>query len=53
VGGLVMASLGRVAEQGDSIAVDGVTLEVETVEGLTVQTVLVRLPAAENANDAG
>jgi CBS domain containing-hemolysin-like protein len=53
VGGLVMASLGRVAEQGDSIAVDGVTLEVETVEGLTVQTVLVQLPLAENIRDTG
>lgn len=53
VGGLVMASLGRVAEQGDSIAVDGVTLEVEAVEGLTVQTVLVRLPVVENIRDTG
>jgi hypothetical protein len=33
--------------------VDGVTLEVETVEGLTVKTVLVRLPATESAHDAG
>lgn len=49
VGGLVMASLGRVAKQGDSIAIDGVTLEVEAVEGLTVQTVLVQLPAVEEA----
>jgi CBS domain containing-hemolysin-like protein len=46
VGGLVMASLGRVAEPGDAITVDGVALEVEAVEGLAVQTVLVRLPAA-------
>lgn len=53
VGGLVMAGLGRVAGQGDSITVDGVTLEVEAVEGLTVQTVLVRLPATESAHDAG
>jgi CBS domain containing-hemolysin-like protein len=53
VGGLVMASLGRVAEQGDSIAVDGVTLEVEAVEGLTVQTVLVRLPVVDNTRDTG
>lgn len=49
VGGLVMASLGRVAEPGDTLAVDGVTLEVEAVEGLTVQTVLVRLPAGAHS----
>ncbi len=53
VGGLVMASLGRLAEQGDCVAVDGVTLKVEAVEGLAVQTVLVRLPAMEKTNDAG
>jgi CBS domain containing-hemolysin-like protein len=53
VGGLMMAGLGRVAQQGDSIAVDGVTLEVEAVEGLTVKTVLVRLPAIEKTHDAG
>jgi CBS domain containing-hemolysin-like protein len=52
VGGLVMVSLGRVAEQGDSIAVDGVTLEVEAVEGLTVKTVLVQLPVVENTDDS-
>lgn len=44
VGGLVIASLGRLAEQGDHVVIDGVTLEVEAVEGLAVQTVLVRLP---------
>lgn len=53
VGGLVMASLGRLAEQGDCVAVDGVTLEVEAVEGLAVQTVLVRLPAIEGTHNAG
>lgn len=49
VGGLVMAALGRLAEQGDHVAMDGVTFEVEGVEGLAVQTVLVRLPAADKA----
>jgi CBS domain containing-hemolysin-like protein len=53
VGGLVMASLGRLVEQGDRVVVDGVTFEVEAVEGLAVQTVLVRLPAMESAHDAG
>ncbi len=49
VGGLVMANLGRLAEQGDRVTVEGVTFEVEGVEGLAVQTVLVRLPATEKA----
>lgn len=53
VGGLVMAILGRLAEQGDCVAVDGVTLEVEAVEGLAVQTVLVRLPTAGTAHATG
>ena len=44
VGGLVMSELGRVTQPGDSATVDDVTLEVETVEGLAVQTVLVHLP---------
>jgi CBS domain containing-hemolysin-like protein len=52
VGGLVMASLGRLAEQGDCVAVDGVTLEVEAVEGLAVQTVLVRLPALDKTHES-
>ncbi|MEO8108145.1 MAG: transporter associated domain-containing protein, partial [Actinomycetes bacterium] len=44
VGGLVMSELGRVAQPGDSATIGGVTLKVETVEGLAVQTVLVHLP---------
>lgn len=44
VGGLVMAELGRVAQPGDRAMIGGVTLEVETVEGLAVQTVLIWLP---------
>jgi CBS domain containing-hemolysin-like protein len=53
VGGLVMASLGRLAEQGDRVVIDGVTLEVEAVEGLAVQTVLVRLATAGTAHAPG
>jgi CBS domain containing-hemolysin-like protein len=52
IGGLVMASLGRLAVQGDCVAVDGVTLEVEAVEGLAVQTVLVRLPAMDKTHES-
>ncbi|MEA3336044.1 MAG: hemolysin family protein [Chloroflexota bacterium] len=44
VGGLVMSLLGRVAEAGDIVVQDGVTFEVESVMGLAVQQVLVRLP---------
>ena len=44
IGGLVMSELGRMAQPGDSATIAGVTLEVETVEGLAVQTVLVHLP---------
>jgi CBS domain containing-hemolysin-like protein len=46
IGGLVMAKLGRVAQPGDSVEIDTVAFEVESVEGLAVQTVLVRLPGA-------
>ncbi|MEZ4768730.1 MAG: hemolysin family protein [Caldilineales bacterium] len=45
VGGLVMSELGRVAQPGDQATVAGITLEVEAVEGLAVQTVLVHLLA--------
>ncbi len=47
VGGLVMANLGRLAEPGDQVTVEGVVIEVEGVEGLAIQTVLVRLPTAD------
>jgi CBS domain containing-hemolysin-like protein len=43
VGGLVMSLLGRVAQAGDVVASQDVTFEVESVRGLAVQTVLVRL----------
>jgi CBS domain containing-hemolysin-like protein len=52
VGGLMMTSLGRLAEQGDSVAIGGVMFEVETVEGLAVQTVLVRLSHKESMGDS-
>ncbi|MFZ2489474.1 MAG: hemolysin family protein [Anaerolineae bacterium] len=47
VGGLIMASLGRLAEQGDQTTLQGITFEVEAVEGRAVQTVLVHLPTKE------
>ena len=44
VGGLLMSTLGRMAHEGDRVTVDNVSFQVESVEGLTVKTVLVRLP---------
>ncbi|MBS1252136.1 MAG: hypothetical protein MAG451_01172 [Anaerolineales bacterium] len=45
VSGLIMAELGRIAESGDVVECGDITFEVESVEGLAVQTVIVRLPA--------
>lgn len=53
VGGFIMAELGRVPRATDTIDYRGVTFEVEAVEGLAVQTALVRLPAAEDYNEYG
>lgn len=44
VGGLVMALLGSVAEPGEIVVYNNLTFEVETVDGLAVETVLLRLP---------
>jgi len=44
VGGLVMASLGRIPRPEDTVTFAGLTFEVEAVEGLAVQTLLIRLP---------
>ena len=52
VGGLVMSELGRVAQPGDRATVGDVTLEVEAVEGLAVQTVLIHLPEKPASDSA-
>ncbi len=44
VGGLVMALLGRIPHPEDQVEFGGVGFRVEEVEGLAVQTVIVRLP---------
>lgn len=44
VGGLLMAELGRVVRPGDRLEEGGLRIEVETVNGLAVQTVLIHLP---------
>lgn len=43
VAGLLMAELGRMLQSGDSAQYQGVRFEVETVQGLAVQTVIVDL----------
>lgn len=48
VGGLIMATLGRVPQSDDSVEYGDVVFEVEEVEGLAVQTALARLPADED-----
>jgi magnesium and cobalt exporter, CNNM family len=42
--GLVLAELGRQPESGDTVALDGVTVRVEAVDGLRVSRLLVTLP---------
>lgn len=51
VGGLVMALLGSVAEPGEMVIADDVSFEVETVDGLAVHTVLIRLPAPTDEDE--
>ncbi len=45
VGGLIGAILGRVANEGDEVAVDGITFEVEETKGRRIAKVLVHHPA--------
>ncbi|MFQ5613579.1 MAG: hemolysin family protein [Anaerolineae bacterium] len=51
VGGLLMASLGRIPRPGDVTHEAGVTFQVEAIEGLAVQTALVELPPAGDTDD--
>jgi CBS domain containing-hemolysin-like protein len=51
VNGLMMALLGRVSHPGDVVTYAGVTFEVESVDGLAVQTAIVRLPVDEPAKE--
>ncbi|MCB0043753.1 MAG: hypothetical protein KDE23_28895, partial [Caldilinea sp.] len=52
VGGLIMDSLGHVAAPGESVEYAGVQFEVESTEGLAVQTALVYLPSTDNVDAA-
>ena len=51
VGGFLMAQLGRIPEAGDTVAVDGGTLEVAEVDERRVKTV--RFTTAQPAGDEG
>jgi CBS domain containing-hemolysin-like protein len=53
VGGLVLEELDRAPEQGDSIEVDGHVIEVESVEGSRISTLLVRETEITEALDDG
>jgi CBS domain containing-hemolysin-like protein len=44
IGGLVMALLGRIPEPGERVRAAEVELEVESTEGLAINTLIVRLP---------
>jgi CBS domain containing-hemolysin-like protein len=44
VGGLIMALLGRIPRAQDTITCAGVTITVESTDGLAVRTALVTLP---------
>ncbi len=46
VAGLINAELGRIAEPGDVVRVGNVTLEVETVQGRAIQSVIVSLASS-------
>jgi CBS domain containing-hemolysin-like protein len=44
IGGLVLARLGEIPEPGDGVTADGYRIEVGTVEGARISTVLVESP---------
>ncbi|MCB0107370.1 MAG: HlyC/CorC family transporter, partial [Caldilineaceae bacterium] len=51
VGGLIMDALGHVATPGESVEYAGIQFEVESTEGLAVETALVYLPQPENGSN--
>ncbi|MEZ4864782.1 MAG: hemolysin family protein [Caldilineaceae bacterium] len=52
VGGLIMATLGRVAQPGETITDKDIRIEVESTEGLAVNTVLIYLPSVTSEDRA-
>ena len=51
VGGLIMDALGHVAEVGERIDYAGVNFEVESMEGLAINTALLQLPSTPDNDD--
>jgi putative hemolysin len=49
VGGLVIGRLNRIPQTGDAVEIDGVQLQVETMRGRAVESVLLRLPEASSS----
>jgi CBS domain containing-hemolysin-like protein len=53
VGGLIMSELGTVPHAGVQVEFEGLTLQVEKMEGLAVYSVLIRLPDSPSTGAAG
>lgn len=52
LGGIIFANLGRMADEGDELQLDGITVSVLAVEGRRIKKVLVRKePPTETAED--
>lgn len=49
VAGLILQALGRTAQPGDQVEVQGVGFEVATIERLAIATVIVTLPTGETS----
>lgn len=52
VGGLIMATLGHLAQPGESVTYGALRFEVESMEGLAVNTALLYLPAPSGSQEA-
>ena len=53
LGGVIYAHLGRMADEGDELNLDGVTVSVLTVEGTRIKKVLVRKEPRSRPDDDG
>lgn len=51
VGGLVVAELGRLAEMGDTVQVQGITFRVTALDGLAIGSVDIELPEIDRSDD--
>jgi CBS domain containing-hemolysin-like protein len=53
LGGVIFAQLGRMADEGDELQLDGITVSVLTVEGNRIKKVLVRKVPRSEADENG